>query len=867
MSTRARLSLPALLAIMLAAALGQAPVAAASTARMLPSTRSPLATARAPAHLARGAAGFPAVRGQTRTSLLPMPARAAGLRDWVAAGNDDSALGGDPGPSRWSHHRFGSFGSALVGSAPAGKGPSVVALDTATHTIYVANGNNANGPNAGGDTVSVIDARHCSAQDVSRCQGPWPTITVGHLPAGIAVDQKTDTVYVANNGDNTVSVFNGATCNAVDTSGCGQNPATVPVGPGPLALFNDPANHTVYIANCGSSCGIGGPASTIVSMLDTATCNATDLQGCPATPPPTADVGAAPVNVDVAQASRTAYVTTIGAHKAQNGWAVFNASTCNAAVQSGCGAIGRIIGDPSGPNAGVIDPANDTLYTANFDTTMSAFDLRHCNASDLAGCASDKPGTVTVAPPADAGFAVALWLVADAPLHTVYVVNQKDDTLSAVNTNVCNGSHLAACARLRPPTIHSGEDPESVALNPQTQTLYTANQVTSDVSVIDAARCNATITRGCRRPPPAVALPGAGGSAADPAAGTVYVTTGPHTVSMINSRICNASRLTGCARRPTRARVGTGPNSVAVNPRTHTVYVASAAGTTGTVTVLNDQTCNAANTTGCTNAHTLRVPGGNAAAIAVNPATDTIYVATAPPGGPAPPATPSTVSVFNGATCNAATSAGCGQVPHTATVGFDASALAVNPATDTIYVANFSQKHAPFAGNTVSVIDGITCNATDTSGCANTPQTITVGPAFTTPAGVAIDQAADTIYVANLENGEGNGTVSVINGAICNATTTTGCGHTPPTVTVGFGPTAVAFDPANQAVAVTNIEDTSVSVIHAATCNATITAGCHRAQPKSPAGRGPATLAIEPAVRTMYISNGDNTVSIIPATR
>ena len=127
--------------------------------------------------------------------------------------------------------------------------------------------------------------------------------------------------------------------------------------------------------------------------------------------------------------------------------------------------------------------------------------------------------------------------------------------------------------------------------------------------------------------------------------------------------------------------------------------------------------------------------------------------------------------------------------------------------------------------------------------------------------------AADTIYVANLENGEGNGTVSVINGAICNAATTTGCGHTPPSVAVGFGPNAVAFDPANQAVVVTNIEDTSVSVIHAATCNATITVGCHREQPKFPAGRSPATLAIDPAVRTIYISNGDNTLSIIPATR
>ena len=70
-----------------------------------------------------------------------------------------------------------------------GKGPSELALDPATHTIYVANGNNDNGPNAGGNTVSVIDARHCNAQDVSRCKGPWPTITVGNLPSTIAIDQ------------------------------------------------------------------------------------------------------------------------------------------------------------------------------------------------------------------------------------------------------------------------------------------------------------------------------------------------------------------------------------------------------------------------------------------------------------------------------------------------------------------------------------------------------------------------------------------------------------------------------------------------------------------------------------------------------
>jgi len=36
-----------------------------------------------------------------------------------------------------------------------------------------------------------------------------------------------------------------------------------------------------------------------------------------------------------------------------------------------------------------------------------------------------------------------------------------------------------------------------------------------------------------------------------------------------------------------------------------------------------------------------------------------------------------------------------------------------------------------------------------------------------------------------------------------------------------------------------NIEDTSVSVINAATCNATTTVSCHRAQPKLPVGRAP----------------------------
>ena len=40
-----------------------------------------------------------------------------------------------------------------------------------------------------------------------------------------------------------------------------------------------------------------------------------------------------------------------------------------------------------------VDKANDTLYTANYDNTISAFDLRHCNAGDLRAARATRPGS------------------------------------------------------------------------------------------------------------------------------------------------------------------------------------------------------------------------------------------------------------------------------------------------------------------------------------------------------------------------------------------------------------------------------------------------------------------------------------------
>ena len=67
-------------------------------------------------------------------------------------------------------------------------------------SIYVAN----TGPEGGavsalGHTVSLIDGATCDGTDQAGCGGAAATVTVGVAPFGIAVDQSTNEIYVANN--------------------------------------------------------------------------------------------------------------------------------------------------------------------------------------------------------------------------------------------------------------------------------------------------------------------------------------------------------------------------------------------------------------------------------------------------------------------------------------------------------------------------------------------------------------------------------------------------------------------------------------------------------------------------------------------
>src|SRR6202161_3504100 len=128
---------------------------------------------------------------------------------------------------------------------------------------------------------------------------------------------------------------------------------------------------------------------------------------------------------------------------------------------------------------------------------------------------------------------------------------------------------------------------------------------------------------------------------------------------------------------------------------------------------------------------------------------------------------------------------------------------------------------------------------------------------------MAVDQKTDKIYTANIFNGEGPGTVSVIDGATCNAHNASGCGQTPATAPAGFGANGIAVDPINNRVYATNIEDTSVTTINGNACNRSNKNGCDDTQTRPIVGDYPGSISIDPQVNTAYVADAEG-VSVMP---
>ena len=366
---------------------------------------------------------------------------------------------------------------------------------------------------------------------------------------------------------------------------------------------------------------------------------------------------------------------------------------------------------------------------------------------------------------------------------------------------VLAGSSTSVAAETVAPAVNVGGFPTGLAVDAATGTVYVAAGEANALSMIDGSTCNASVVTGCSSSTASVATGGQDpiGVVVDEQTRTVYAVNAlSDTVAVIDARTCNAVDRSGCGAQPPLVNVPGGPEFLALDSATNTIYVADT--NSGMVSVINGNTCNAQTPAGCRDAVASVDAGPGAFPIAVDQATNSVYVGTN-----------TGVAVINGRTCDSADTRGCSARPATVPLGNEAAGVAVDDADRTVYVSGEQ--------GTVGVIDAATCNGTDTAGCADSPRTVSVG---SDPRGDAYDPSTNTVYVTNA----GSDTVSLLNASSCGASVATGCSAVPRSFPVGSSPRRVAIDAATGTVYVVNTAGNTVSVIRERSCNATDVQGC-----------------------------------------
>ena len=162
--------------------------------------------------------------------------------------------------------------NTVTATVPAGSEPFAVAVNATTNTVYVTNN--------GGDTVSVISGATNTVTNTV-------ILPAGSTPAGVAVNATTNTVYVTNRLDNTVSVIDGVDNTVTAT-------VTLPGGSYPTGVAVNASTNTVYVTNRGNNTvSVIAPSVTKPGVPSGVLATAGNGQASVAFTPPASDGGSA----------------------------------------------------------------------------------------------------------------------------------------------------------------------------------------------------------------------------------------------------------------------------------------------------------------------------------------------------------------------------------------------------------------------------------------------------------------------------------------------------------------------------------------------------------------------------------------------
>ncbi|ALK06475.1 MAG: cell surface protein [Methanosarcina sp. 795] len=287
--------------------------------------------------------------------------------------------------------------------------------------------------NSGDNTVSVIDT---ATNNVTAI------IPVGNYTMGVAVSPDGKKVYVTNFFDSTISVIDAAK-NKVT--------ATIPVGNAPRGVAISPDGKKVYVPHT----DVGAPSNNMIFIIDTAT---NEVEA-------TVLVGVVPFGVAVTPDGKKVYVTNLD-------------DKTVSVIDTATNTVIATIPVGNNPRGVAISPDGKKVYVACDEGSNNGY---------IYVIDAVKNKVTARVPVGEFPSEVAVTLDG----KSVYVTNGLSNTISVIDATK---NKVTA-------TIPVGNSPSGVAVTPDGSWVYVTNYASNNVSVIDTSTNKVTATMNVGRSP------------------------------------------------------------------------------------------------------------------------------------------------------------------------------------------------------------------------------------------------------------------------------------------------------------------------------------------------------------------------------